>query len=149
MVEREVFVSETRGDPEKMLWYLAHPFTIMSKNELARAEGERRNFKSACDLAFELLRCGIHTYSPISMTYPIHKRHPVPKDEEYRIYMGLDRMIAERCDGLILCPGWEDSFGCKIERGWFLEWKKPVRRVVYLDEGLGLERDPASEDEGL
>jgi len=70
------------------------------------------------------------------MTHPIHETaHMLGlyEGEYWEEWMAFDQEILVKCNGLILCPGWEDSKGCKQERLYFLYNKKPI---LLLEEIL-------------
>ncbi len=104
------------------LWYVAHPYT---GNEL-------ENFNDVNKICAQLAALGVKFYSPLSMTHPIHLagvEMGVIASNEYELYMKLDEIFVNRCDGLILCDGWKDSKGCCYELGLFKSMKKPVWQV--------------------
>lgn len=99
----------------KGLYYLAHPY---SGNHL-------ENFKSANEIAAKLIQKGIHVYSPISHTHPIAVDGQMDLDD-YTIWLPLDEKFMEFCDGIILCEGWEYSYGCLYEEEWFARHRKTI-----------------------
>ena len=110
----------------RALFYMAHPYSAPTP------EGEAANFKMANEYAAELIELGFEVYSPISHTHPIHMEIA----QDYERWMDLDKQYLYRCDALILCPGWENSSGCKVEKEWFEEHGKPVYQYGESFEGL-------------
>jgi len=97
---------------EKRLWYMAHPYS----------DNPERNFDLANERASRLVKKGFHLYSPISHTHPIHMVAGMP----WEFWMDFDESFMKICDGIILCPGWENSKGCNIERKFFQDHGKDV-----------------------
>ena len=106
----------------KGLYYFAHPYTVKDADGKYVPAGEEANFRLCCFRAGELLRRGYNIYSPIAHTHPIHLHTPAfLANHEHAIWYDLDDEVIARTewDGIILAPGWEDSWGCKHERELF------------------------------
>jgi len=98
------------------LYYFAHPYSGKTPRE------ERRNFENCCILAAKLMAAGYNIYAPVCHTHPIHDAGPQP----WESWLALDKLFVDRCDALILAPGWMYSEGCVLERGWFKEQEKEI-----------------------
>ena len=105
----------------KGLWYLAHPY---SGDHL-------KNFKKVNIIAAKLIKQGIMIYSPISHTHPIAYDGKLDPDD-HDLWLKLDRQFMEHCEGLILCDGWEFSFGCRFEYNYFKDRDKPIHYIEKL-----------------
>jgi nucleoside 2-deoxyribosyltransferase len=103
-----------------MLYYLAHPYSAPTP------EGELENFNKVTRIAAELIKRGMNVYSPLTHTHPIHLVEP----QSWERWIELDEEFMSRCDALILCPGWENSRGCRHERSRFVAMGKTV---IWLD----------------
>jgi len=115
--------------PEALLWYLAHPYTAPTP------EGVEKNVFKCTEIAVELFNHGIRYYAPVIMTHPIHMlgvEKGVIHGSEWQGWMDFDEAFIQKCDGLILCPGWEGSRGCCQERQHFLDSDKPVLELTEL-----------------
>ena len=104
-----------------MIWYIAHPYS----------NDPEVNIRSVNVIAADLFQRGVHFYSPISMTHPIHEAncgHPdyAGDGTDWELWLRFDEALMEKCDGLILCPGWENSKGCCREIESFRAARKPI-----------------------
>jgi len=105
-------------------WYLATPYTKYES-------GLQIAFFHACDAAGELLKRGVHCYSPIAHTHPVAIYGGLnPLDHE--TVMALDAHFMDAAAGLLIVkmPGWDESRGIAIEIDVFKAAGKPVQ---YLD----------------
>ncbi len=105
----------------KLLFYLAHPYSAPTK------DGEEKNFLDVNRCASELLKVDIVVYSPITHMHPIH----IVEHRDWQVWMDLDKILMDKCDGIILCDGWEKSRGCIEEEK---EFKKQGKPVFYYDD---------------
>ncbi|MFW9971326.1 MAG: DUF1937 family protein [Candidatus Odinarchaeota archaeon] len=96
------------------LYYVAHPYTY----------NENNNFEKVNRICNELIDLGYIILSPISMNHPLHQL----KQREKDFWYGFDLKLLERCDGIILCQGWEASRGCCIE---FERGKRLGMEILY------------------
>ena len=89
----------------KTLVYLATPYS--HPNPDVREERFRAVNKAAADL----MRSGLHIYSPISHTHPIAMAGDLPLGWDY--WQAYDRAILSACCKLIVLKldGWKDSKG--------------------------------------
>lgn len=90
------------------LVYLASPYSHPTP-----AVREAR-FRAVCQCAAEMMRRGMHVFSPIAHAHPI-AAHGLPGDWEF--WQTYDRLMLSRCDELaVLClPGWRESIGVREE----------------------------------
>jgi hypothetical protein len=106
------------------LWYFAHPYSGKSKMI------EKANFEMCCSRATKLLDNGYNIYAPICHTHPIEQY----KNQPWEFWLSLDKLFVDRCDGLILAPGWEYSKGCLQEKAWFEKAGKPIKEYGEIIE---------------
>ena len=112
---------------EVKLWYLASPYTN-------HPHGREIAFREAATNLGLLLAAGVPAFSPISHTHPVEKHSPVVKDKGHSFWMGVDRAIFDRCEGLIVltAPGWLISTGVNMEIDWARERGLPI---FYMEVG--------------
>ena len=108
------------SDMKPGIFYMAHPYT---GNKLA-------NFLLANSCMAELIKRGYIVHSPITHTYPPSR---IMDFHEWGFWMDYDRVVLENTKwaGLILCPNWEDSRGCCVEKLWFEE--RNIKVLYYED----------------
>lgn len=92
------------------VYYMAHPYT----------GDEFANFERATVCAAELIKLGYVIHSPISHGHYFEQRL------SGKTWVGMMAFDIATLDGgnwvgLILCPGWEKSKGCLVEKAWFEE----------------------------
>jgi len=107
---------------DSKLWYFAHPYS---------GENEQGNFDLNNERVSALLDFGYRIYGPITYCHVLH----LVKHRDWKFWIDFDRPFMEKCDGLILAPGWENSKGCKIEYEYFQKVGKPIlfyRELVKL-----------------
>jgi hypothetical protein len=81
------------------LWYFAHPYS-----------GDTEGNYKRCNLrATRLLKAGYVIYSPITHS------HPLELHKGYEYWLAFDKVYLDKCDGIILAPGWKKSKGCRWE----------------------------------
>jgi len=120
---------------EQGWWYLAHSYTCKNDKGDYIFEGEVANFNMANIRAARLIDLGWHIYSPISHTHPIHAAYPpFVGGQVHAPWYAYDNDFIRTVPfvGIILCPGWEDSSGCRHEKELFEELG---RRILFLHEG--------------
>jgi len=108
---------------------MAHVYTCKDEKGNFVPDGEDANFQLANYRASRLLILGYNIYSPISHTHPIHRACPeFLARHEHEIWYHLDIAFVENANfaGIILCPGWEESKGCLLEKKWFEEHNLPI-----------------------
>lgn len=111
-----------RGDG---FWYLATPYSRYPAGlEIA--------FRHACTAAGELLKHGVHVYSPIAHTHPIAVNgglDPFSHD----IFIPLDEHFMRAARGLLVLrmPGWDQSKGIDIEIEHFRRAQKPIHHLAW------------------
>jgi hypothetical protein len=136
------------------LWYLASPYS--HEEEYMMEE----RFKAVARVAGRLALRGVFTFCPIAHTHPIAVEmgkgpstslSGTPSQTDHEFWMVWDKIMAPKCDGLIVCmfPGWERSKGVGIEVPLFRKLGKPVQHLdprPYFDNG---EWRVLAEDEGV
>ena len=123
------------------LYYMAHPYTCKDKEGRFVPEGEDANFHLSNYRASRLMLLGYNIYSPISHTHPIHRACPeFLARHEHKMWYQLDIALIEKTDfnGIILCPGWENSKGCKLEKDWFVKKGKEILFYTNLVKQMGI-----------
>lgn len=112
------------------LFYFAHPYTVKDNEGKNVHALEESNFNLCCERAGELFKKGYLVYSPLSHSHPIHVRNPeFLQNNEWNLWMKLDKKIIEICNGIILAPKWETSKGCIEEKRIFEE--KGLEILLY------------------
>ena len=108
----------------KTLIYLATPYSHPS------AFTRLTRFNAVNKAASELMRQGLHIYSPISHTHPIALAGDLPLGWEF--WQAYDRAILEACCKVIVLrlPGWQESKGVAGEIAIANEMKIPME---FLD----------------
>jgi len=93
----------------KTLIYLATPYSHTD------AEVRERRFKAVNQKAAELMRQGLHIYSPISHTHPIALAGELPLGWDY--WQDYDRAMLNACCKLMVLKldGWSESKGVLAE----------------------------------
>ena len=145
MIEASICSPPTPGGP-KGLWYLAHPYT----------GDERANFDDSVRVFGACMKRGYGVFNPIGHSHAPSGVYPEMAERRgVDVWLELDMLIILRTqwDGLILCPGWEESRGCRAERRAFCELQQcaslagePVPRIIELAEALAEPVDPRFEE---
>jgi len=119
---------ETCTEDQKPLTYLACPYSDDDREvRLARFDAVNR-------VASELMRQGLHIFSPISHTHPILESGGLPCGWDY--WAAYDRAVLSVCNKLIVLKldGWERSIGVTaevqiaVEMGLPIEYLEPAER---------------------
>ena len=111
--------------PKEMI-YLACPYSHPD----SRVRHAR--FVLANAMAAELMRCGLHVFSPISHSHPIAD-YGLPGGWDY--WAEYDRWFLERCDRMYVlkAPGWKKSVGLQAEVETFTGMGKPIHYLECPD----------------
>jgi hypothetical protein len=119
----------------KTLVYLATPY---SHPDASVREGRFRAVNAA---AAELMRKGMHIYSPISHTHPIALAGDLPLGWEY--WQAYDRAILAACCAMIVLTldGWKESKGVAGEIAIANEMGLPVQ---FISPNADLRQDADS-----
>jgi hypothetical protein len=97
--------------------YVAHPYGGQEENKQSVEKIIKKLIKNNPDvLYFSPIHCFEYTYFYVS----------------YEQGMEYCLGILKTCDELILCPGWEKSRGCNIEKKYAEDNSIPIN---YLEEG--------------
>lgn len=88
---------------------------------------ENLNLPLEKEAFFVARKMGYWVYSPSHLATAV-ERIMAEHDEEplYQHYLGYDLWSLSRCDAMLLCPGWENSKGCKTEVRFAVENNIPV-----------------------
>jgi hypothetical protein len=118
-LETEPAITEAPAEPTGLV-YLATPY---SHDDLAVRE---RRFAIANRVAADLMRSGVHVFSPISHTHPIAMAGELPKGWDF--WEAFDRTVLAACVKVIVLrqPGWEQSTGVRAELGIAREIGLPI-----------------------
>ena len=115
-----------RGHAKKII-YLACPYTHPD----GRIREER--FRSATEVAADLIRQGHIVYSPITMTHPIDvvlagTGSTLGSD----FWVSFDEAFMDACSEMVILKvdGWDKSAGIKREIAYFKKQGKPIRYVL-------------------
>lgn len=75
-----------------------------------------------------LSKQGYEVVNPFDI--PIREKHP-----DWYDYMSKDLRELDKCDAIYMCVGWDNSYGCKLER-FFAEMKgkKVILECVHEPE---------------
>jgi len=103
-----------RGKGSQRVLFVAGPFRA------ADTWGVVENLHGAAEVALALWRMGAAVICPHLNTAPFQGAAPD------RMWLDGDLTILERCDGLVLAPGWEKSDGARDERAHAYVLEIPV-----------------------
>ena len=108
---------------DRGLVYLATPY---SHDDPAVRE---QRFRVVNRVAAELMRDGMHIYSPISHTHPIAMASDLPKGWDF--WEQYDRVVLDACVKVVVLrqDGWEESTGVKAEIEIAKELRLPVEFI--------------------
>jgi len=96
-------------------YYISHPFTGNEDANKQDADRIRAALKDA--------HPGICFMNPLGMFGD--------KDADYCTALADALELLSCCEALILCPGWEDSAGCRAEKAFAI---RQGIRIMYPDE---------------
>lgn len=100
--------------------YIAHPYLGSAENK-AKVEG----------IIIGLMQA----YKDILFISPIHALGFLYKVLTYEEGMELCYALLETCDELWLCPGWEESRGCRLEKEYAEQHGIPIVYITIPSEG--------------
>lgn len=108
----------------RTFWYVATPY---SKYE----GGLEAAFIMASQVTARLVKAGVPVFCPIAHTHPVAV-HGGLDPLDHGIWLPADRPFMDMACGLIMvrAPGWEQSYGMRVEREAFDAAGKPV---VWMD----------------
>jgi len=109
----------------KPVWFLSSPYT---KYE----QGLDLAFIEAAKVTGELMKRGLHVYSPIVHGHPVAEYAGIDKiDHKFWLEQSLN--MVDECYGLIvlMMPGWKESTGMKAEMERAAEQEKPISFVTW------------------
>ena len=109
-------------------WYLAHPYK----------PDHMEQFAKCVQRTAQLMDYGLLVYSPIVHCHP-PSRLMDERPSQWWYEYDLKIMWVGGFTGIILCDGWENSTGCKIEEAWFAQVGKKI--VLFSDMLLALSRN--------
>lgn len=107
-------------------WYLATPYSKYKDGPQAASDAAAR-------IAGDLIRQGIHVYSPIAHSHTIATNSKMDL-HDYDIWLPLDEQFMKASCGIIVAQmdGWDKSKGIQWEIDWYKKNKKPI---VYIHPG--------------
>lgn len=105
-----------RNQPE--LLYIAHPYIKDPIN----------NFEKCKIITNEYLDKGYILISPIVHSHPLDQ----DKHRDPQRWYDLDMHILKKCDAILMCPGWKESYGCQRELN--LAQILGLRIIYYEDD---------------
>lgn len=110
---------------EKPIWYMASPYSKWPK-------GIEDAFIEAAKSAAELMKRGLHVYSPITHSHPIAV-HGKMDALSHDIWMSLDLAMIDACDGMlvVMMPGWNESKGIRMEIEHAEKTGKPISYLSW------------------
>ena len=116
---------------KRLVAYVAGPYTAPTP------EGIRSNIERAQQVALDCLREGLDPYTPHVMS------HGIEETQSESEWLALGLRWLERCDVVVLCPGWRASRGTLAEVARAGELGIPVVEHSDLSEFVGsrIERD--------
>ena len=104
--------------------YMAGPYSLYPA-------GIEQAFIDHCRIAAELVRDGVHVYSPVAHTHPIAVHGDIePLNHEFWMKFNRAAMKVSKALVIVELPGWEESVGVEQERLAFARMGKPI---YYLD----------------
>ena len=112
------------------IYYLAHPYS----------GNEEENVKQSIMASNLLLERGYYIFNPLTHSHPLNMgwvRDP-------KFWYDFDLLFLEKCDGLILSPGWEHSKGCKKEFRHALDLKDHLLdnfEILFYEDIMEDERE--------
>jgi hypothetical protein len=120
------------------LIYLATPYSHPD------AEVREHRFREVNRVAADLMRDGLHVFSPISHTHPIAVAGDLPKDWEF--WQAYDRTVLSACSKVMVLmqDGWRESTGVQAEieiareMGLPVEFIEPYTRAHAPDCGIAV-----------
>ena len=128
-------------EPRTGWWYLAHRYTTKNNKGDFVFQGEEANYQLVNVIAAKLIELGWRIYSPLSHTHPIHCAWPpFVGGEAHEMWYEFDNdfILTMPFRGIILCPGWHLSSGCRGEKELF---ESLGREVLYLHEGCVISKE--------
>ena len=113
-----------------LIIYLAHPYSALT------LEGVEANVANAEKVGRAMIEKGYGIYIPgkatLHMDLMTESYDEIPCSYFYEL--GLEMM--SRCDILLLCPGWEDSRGCRLELKYWRNKYSKDRVFRALDDDI-------------
>jgi len=92
------------------LYYFAHPYT----GDGSYMDRER-NYLLCMERTLKLMANGVNVFSPIAYSHNLDVDPNKPDWFGADEWLQLDKIMLDRCDGIIMAPNWEQSEGCVIE----------------------------------
>jgi len=86
------------------------------------------NIEKAYNVFIELLRCGIYSICPHTLTtHIIDAKVDTLKGMDYEIWIEYCFSVLQRCDAVLMLDNWQDSYGAKKE----LSYTKKLGLPIY------------------
>lgn len=104
-------------------WYVASPYSQYSG-------GRHAAFIEAAHFTADLMRAGVHPFSPICHTHPVSQYGALQGDHEF--WLNIDKTMLDQAAGLIvyMMDGWRESRGVSEEIEMATEWNLPIYYVA-------------------
>lgn len=119
---------QSAGPSGCALVYLATPYSHPDP------EVRERRFREVNRVAANLMRDGLHVFSPISHTHPIAVAGDLPKSWEF--WQAYDRAVLSACRNVMVLmqDGWRESTGVQAEIEIAREMGLPVEFIEHNGE---------------
>ena len=98
------------------IYYLAHPYT----------GNEEENVKQSIMATNLLLERGFYIFNPLTHPHPLNMGWV----REPKFWYDFDILFLNKCDGIIMSPGGENSKGCKKE---FLHAVDMIKKGIWIE----------------
>lgn len=117
------------------IYYLAHPYSPSDGSHPKSPQGSgiiEGNLHNSIKITNELLDKGYYIFNPLTHSHYLHKQ----KERDSDFWYDLDLEFLGRFNGIILCPGWDLSKGCKKEFQLALAISKSSKFEILFYEDI-------------
>lgn len=143
------YVQQPPVDPEQ-----ARPFIYLASPH-SDDEPKVRQWRHdrVCEYAANLIRMGNIVFCPIAHSHSMAERMVTPSNNpSYVDWQHIDEFYLKRADILMIyaLPGWEESYGIKMEIDFAARNGKSIIVIPYIEEkASGLHSNTNEDDTGL